>query len=322
GINKVETHTVTNVTVKPDPRHKRLETEKRTERFNIVDKTDPELGNITIIESEEASRYTPSSVNYEIDNIDNSAVQITATSKKDDRPVKSTIVTTKPNLSKEAEKLSLQENFIIYQKTKDEDKRLSVRELVSLAKHLNESTENEGRKPIPTGAPERRKLETRIKKELERKGVDFTQPASKPKTEDKTVSKKNTSDQPKQGKQVKQPKEPKQKQNLTMDVIKQTKQELFKRTYPNRKVSRTIITPLPDLYKELNKKGYSNTQIDNKIKELVKKEKIELQIASDKKLLTQKNITFLENRGYVKKDNKKLTGNRGNLYFNYVVNRE
>jgi len=176
GINKsdiknasIETVKVTTIKSKKEGSRYKLKEVTQTARVVGINKEDKD-GNLTeIIESEESSRYTPSKVEYTVENLDDNVVQVTA--KSDDRTVKSTLISTQPSVTSKVREADLEDRFIQYYKTPFDERKnlpddveLSVREKVSLAKILGD---------IPTGAPTHRKLTPKLKKGFETRGVVF-----------------------------------------------------------------------------------------------------------------------------------------------------
>ena len=176
GVNKkdikvadIETVKITTMkSVKEGEKYK-LKEDIQTARVTGISKEDKD-GNITeIIESEESSRYTPSKVDYIVENLDDNVVQISA--ERDGRTVKSTTITSQPSQTTAVREADLEDRFLKYYKTPSKDRKnlpddveLSVREKVSLAKIFG---------GIPTGAPTHRKLTPKLKKKFEERGVVF-----------------------------------------------------------------------------------------------------------------------------------------------------
>lgn len=166
---EIETVKVTTLkSVKEDGKYKLKEKNEVARVANITKEDDD--GNITeIVESEESSRYTPSKVQYEVESLDDSVVQVNAS--KDGRIVKSTTITTIPSETERVRQTDLEDRFLEFYRTSPKKRanldpkiELSVREKVDLAKRLG---------GIPTGAPTHRKLTPKIKKRFEEQGAKF-----------------------------------------------------------------------------------------------------------------------------------------------------
>lgn len=134
-LNRVETQTVQVTTIEskkqPNGKYKLVES-KDTQRMDVVNKSD-KFGHTTIIEQEEGSRYTPSKIHYEVDNLGDGSIAINGVT-KDGREVKKTIINQIPTSSNEERLNKLENKFVDWKVTKDPDKRLSVAELRILAK--------------------------------------------------------------------------------------------------------------------------------------------------------------------------------------------
>jgi len=176
GVNKkdiktadIETVKITTMKSKKEGDKYKLKEEIQTARVSNISKEDKD-GNLTeIVESEESSRYTPSKVEYTVENLDDDVVQVSA--KSDGRTVKSTLITSQRSESTAVREADLEDRFLEYYKTPAKDRKnlpddveLSVREKVSLAKIFGD---------IPTGAPTHRKLTPKLKKKFEARGVVF-----------------------------------------------------------------------------------------------------------------------------------------------------
>jgi len=111
-----------------------LKQESQTYRVNSANLNDPVTGTTSVVEVEEASRYTPADLDYTYEEIGGGVTQVNAV--KDKRIVKSTITSQKPPLEAETSKFSLQQRFELWDKTKDEEDRLSQAELKVLGKEL------------------------------------------------------------------------------------------------------------------------------------------------------------------------------------------
>jgi hypothetical protein len=159
------------------------------------------------------------------------------------------------------------------------ENRLPDRELKTLAKQLQ----------VPIGGTTRPTKEKRIREKLKEK---------------------DKFDIPKVETQKKQP---------IKKAILSANLEILRKSFPNVTSTTGGAQPIKEVYEHLKDKGYSETEIDQNIRELDKEGKIEFQTASDQKLLTKETKNFLDKKGYIIPD---IDPKRGKLYYNYLIVRE
>ena len=293
-IKDVSTKNYTTVTIEPkeDKYGKtRLDEKKETYRVTEVITEDPQAGIIRTVTAEEAGRYTPATVEYEIEKLPGGIETVTA--HKNERNISSSTTTAIPLTSDEVRKAQLLDDFMEWDRTKDSEKRLSTRELITLAKELD----------LPTGGGKLKQVqptfEKRIREEIKKKNIiDYKlqrELDNMNKQESAVIEKvSNTDPAPpihnfkKNGLKITE-EDKNYFQKINDSKIEPKKREIFLKELQiihekvNKKEKRGGMVQLQSIRPYLQEKGYNRFQQDAHLMDLERKRTIELQIASDPK---------------------------------------